>query len=964
MRVQDLKQQTAIRLAQEQQQRRNADEVYENNNSGQQQQPVWNSSNTYSPPVASYQTSNTSGNNGNYDYNSRHAGYHQDRSVNNNSIHYPQQGNNNSRNNEYQGRGWENGGFFPVETYGPPSTDHHVEAATAMTPPSTPRNRRHHSKKSTKSSSSNSNREVGSSRVCSSSDEQARNKIKNTKSPHNKLVHKKKDARRNNSNINATDNGGAKPPPQSPVGTHSRNQASRQQHVSSPHNMGGAHSMNNSQPYNYQHMQLPGTQVMNSPRRNHHHQHQHYLQKQRFIATPNGNGSSSSKLPHGLTVQELKEMTKARLAAEAFEAQGGANNEIQLQQQHLRSGDSQRFSPAASSYHTDPSLRSNHRFRHHHGAERQRLHSSESVSSADFVLRQRLNSAETAASAPATTKYNYPKGDLHHNHQGGMPRNNSHNSLIDFQYHPQNNSFGGAISTDAASQSFNSSIDYGHYYNGSPSPNHFNSRNQNNNQDAFETGSVNSFNSELGPEFLTSSDYPAAYPKGYTLQQQQQQQQKYAFFTDEDSRYAFGRSCSYPSGTNLANAIENARDASAFSPCHSKNNIMNRSRAATASPPGLSHVLEDRPVVDQGISGNFSTSSLDMTTQSPRSIPLLEPNPRSANPHGKNNYESNSNSSSPLSSRFTSCNFIPDADRWYDIFGRPSSSTTVPTIEPSSESFCVNEDEQHHQQQETLPISSSLGTSNHSTSNSSEALPNYVAESVLGTTIESSSKKCLNVSSTIVEGDCDSVIGISGVFRNVVTQPSPNHQTSSISRNGTFDSGIIGQGRFPTRVSGVNSWCDDYQITDKPNLEMMNGSENFANSISMSRLADDLNSLLNTDGDGSIAANSRYNQFLPALVSKIDPELDVSTPQPSLVANSSSSISASIPGDTSLSFLRNGYALSNEDTSVCSNVCQLTSMDQFQKIPASIEPKRPTSPQRKSNSWAFDYRRRNTNQKI
>uniref|UniRef100_A0A7S2RH99 Uncharacterized protein n=1 Tax=Eucampia antarctica TaxID=49252 RepID=A0A7S2RH99_9STRA len=907
MRVQDLKQQTAIRLAQEQQRRNADDATYESSG----QQPWNNAYHSHHNASAHYQSQNE------YEYDSQYSGYHHQNQV---GAPY-RQGNEYQRGNR---DGWEDGANFPAENYAPdriaePSND---LVSPSTTPPSTPRNRRNNKSKPSNRETKREPKNVGRNGMASPTvrtapsffvEDVQTNKIKQGtpgKSQH-KLT-KKKDQRRNTTNADIFK------PNQSPMGRHHNSKQFPRQLNASPHNVGQSYSSQ------YYHMHQS---QMNSPRRN----------QQRY--TP----SNSSKLPHGLTVQELKEMTKARLAAEPFETQAHEAQSDQPSggnQSYQPDVNTQRFSPSAvpSSYHADPP-RQDPRYRHHQ-LERQMINSSESVSS-ELVLRQRLNSAETSASAPATTNYS-SKGDH------VMVRNFSHHSLSEqYQYGSQDMQYQQQGSknekhvyapNDVSLQSFNS-IDFGQtasHYNGTLSPTNLHSKDSRHNQDVYDTASINSINSGLGSEYLGSEP---AYPTGVGGPQ------NYAVFNDEDSRYAFGRSCSYPSGPNLGYAIENAGDTSAFSPCHNRN----RCRAATASPHVLSHLLEDRPVMD-GINGNFSISSLEMAIQSPKSNPTVEANTKTQGYDSSNG----SNSSSPVASRFGTCNFIPDG-RWYDIFGRPSSSTTVPTIEPSSESFCANEEEP------VLPLS--FGVSNCATSSgvnpTGSELPNSVAESVLGTILDNAQKNS-NTNNTSVDG-ADGMIGISGVFRNVDPHPSPNqiNKTVPISRNGTFDSGIIGKGRFPTRVAGVNSWGNEYQGMDVSNVCLTDETEYLAGSVSMLRLEDDLNSLLNIAGDERAIQKKRHH-CLPSLVSKIDPEVDVYTSQPSLVANSSSSVSASATGEASQTFVRNDHTFSNIDPSVCSNVSRSASTEPLQNILSSNTPQSAASPQRKSNSWASDFRRRNS----
>ena len=610
---------------------------------------------------------------------------------------------------------------------------------------------------------------------------------------------------------------------------------------------------------------------------------------QAHISTPRANTqrytpNKSSKLPHGLTVQELKEMTKARLAAEAFENQDHeSQSDYHLpvsQKKHHADYKAQNFSPAPSSMYHNESSRQDPRYRHYQ-QNRQRIHS-EGLASSEYVMRQRLNSSESAASAPPMTRYGTHRDQ-------SLVRNMSQNSLSDqfqnvnqeLRYQQQinrndNPSFNNSSSSNAV-QSFEFGHSVGQFNAPSPNKGHGHTKDFRYNQDVLDTASVNSINSGLEHEYLGTE---SIQPPGLYNQTNNQN------INDGDSRYAFGRSCSYPAGTNLGYAIENTRNASAFSPCHNTN----RSRAATASPHGLSHVLEDRPAMD-GINGNFSESSHDNTLQPPKISSVIE---------GYNSPRG-SNCSSPAHSRFGACNFIPDS-QWYDIFGRPSSSTTVPTVEQPTESFHMN-DEDIHQPNEFGPPchTNSLGGNS-----AGSAVPSSVAESVLGSSILGNVQKqnaFQNVNSTR-----DSTVGgVSGVFRNVDQQYSGSFSNvNAITQNKTFDSGVIGQKTSSSNSRDVDHYGEFNQNSGSERSDIYNENEYITGSATMLRLENDLNSLLNITGDD----NEMQNHYTSNLIPKIDPEIDVTTPQPSLVANSSSSAS----GDVAHNFSRNDNVSSKKNS--------------------------------------------------
>jgi len=124
----------------------------------------------------------------------------------------------------------------------------------------------------------------------------------------------------------------------------------------------------------------------------------------------NGTSTSTGKLPHGLTVQELKEMTRARLAAEAAESR-----ELDINSSHSFDTDTQSHTHSYSSmqkgyydYGTDQFNRNRVFSTGSAGSSsRQRLGSAGSSSrqrlgSADSFSRQRLGSADSFGSAPST----------------------------------------------------------------------------------------------------------------------------------------------------------------------------------------------------------------------------------------------------------------------------------------------------------------------------------------------------------------------------------------------------------------------------------------------------------------------------------------------------------------------------------------------------------------------------------
>ena len=110
-------------------------------------------------------------------------------------------------------------------------------------------------------------------------------------------------------------------------------------------------------------------------------------------------GSSiSSKLPHGLTVQELKEMTRARLAAEAAEMR-----------ETVKSGDSVDSRSHVNGINQSRQVGYLHLDSRSDDMNRQRILSLDSFGSAE---RQRLGSVESFTSTPSAAFGGYPQGLL------------------------------------------------------------------------------------------------------------------------------------------------------------------------------------------------------------------------------------------------------------------------------------------------------------------------------------------------------------------------------------------------------------------------------------------------------------------------------------------------------------------------------------------------------------------------
>lgn len=112
-----------------------------------------------------------------------------------------------------------------------------------------------------------------------------------------------------------------------------------------------------------------------------------------------GGSSNSSKLPHGLTVQELKEMTRARLALEAAEVKETIIKSSNSVESDLLSQPQTQI-PTNSNHQPRQRVFSQDSRSDHMSMNRQRLHSTDSFGS---IERQRLGSVESFSSAPSTS---------------------------------------------------------------------------------------------------------------------------------------------------------------------------------------------------------------------------------------------------------------------------------------------------------------------------------------------------------------------------------------------------------------------------------------------------------------------------------------------------------------------------------------------------------------------------------
>jgi len=262
---------------------------------------------------------------------------------------------------------------------------------------------------------------------------------------------------------------------------------------------------------------------------------------------------STKTYRHGLTVQELKEMTKARLAAEA--------NGKQLSDQN--SGMQRRPNFNESDVLMNRSL---------HDVSwknemRERVDSYDDSFHSDAAIRQRLNSTETSSSAPPATVWRQ-KYDLTNTHQDDSNKYSRNDATLRMYQVPQQQAglphSSSLISQDRSAlstkrQDLTMSIH-----------NSFSN-------DGFDSNSVHSFSSAVGSDYLGSenSGFPAS-----------QRQQKH-------SSASVNRSMSYPVGADSGDSLESPNTFDGTSIC-------GRNNATTLPPPELSHLYENKPLLSDG----------------------------------------------------------------------------------------------------------------------------------------------------------------------------------------------------------------------------------------------------------------------------------------------------------------------------------------------------------------------------
>mmetsp|Transcript_23660 Transcript_23660/g.55117 ORF Transcript_23660/g.55117 Transcript_23660/m.55117 type:complete len:698 (-) Transcript_23660:452-2545(-) len=275
-------------------------------------------------------------------------------------------------------------------------------------------------------------------------------------------------------------------------------------------------------------------------------------------STQHGQASVKSKLPHGLTVQELKEMTKARLQAEAAE-----RHEHEKQTMTVR-------------FPQQPVTQSYQRNREHASAAQEPMNRE---SPQTFVHHQ--HQLETSSNDMPRVVINKPPPGL-----GEPGRGFSNQGVAEYPAPPKTGHNAPLPTGPPGFQSFPSS---GSLSAGgrSQDPTHW----QQPKVDTWETASVASMNSTVGSEYLGSEP---AHP------QQAEEPNDISFARSRSyqgvSGYNAGGIEKQPFESSSANTTPVSAGASFYD--HSGGIIPNRRRASTLSPrPALTHLLEDRPLL-------------------------------------------------------------------------------------------------------------------------------------------------------------------------------------------------------------------------------------------------------------------------------------------------------------------------------------------------------------------------------
>lgn len=480
------------------------------------------------------------------------------------------------------------------------------------------------------------------------------------------------------------------------------------------------------------------------PSRIHHSAHTHLTQQH---PPPQGKGY---KLPHGLTVKELKDMTSARLAAEA-------------RQKDMLDAKT----------HT-PSL-------HHSSSSVSSTHSNRSKNSVGLIL-ERSSMDQVAASHLISSHVQKFQG-ISENLSAGRPASKPLGTLSSSTgFMPQNNPT--SLQFERICSDFDRNLDL------NPSLN---------------LAHRNYPTSRLQPQSFNSHNYMC---------------------------HDISRSMSYP----VPGAAINQPYSYAGSPVpESVGTFIPLSRSSVTDAEEASsnhHVIQDQnifaPVVTFGESylvGSYIASR----------------------------------GSSPTDSKTDDRSSLITENGWLDIFGRPSSAATIPTIIPSSESFCPEDDNytvtfspEHHRISNGLCLDE-RGVSSFSPNNRPFRVKDFRID---GKDIPNQTNvmPMIGVFRSLPSDHCE--------IRPVSSYTTSFHALSPLRSESDVNDSFLNK-------SWTNSFAEDYE-------DAINNEED---ELALNRLENDLNALLTIGHEPNVAGKNDF------FVSKLDPIYDTQVQPQSVVGN-------------------------------------------------------------------------------
>jgi len=558
--------------------------------------------------------------------------------------------------------------------------------------------------------------------------------------------------------------------------------------------------------------------------------------------------SPQSKLPHGLTVLELKEMTRARLAAEALAAK-------KIEHQIIKKNNLVKNVTTFHS-HDENQLRKG-KLRPSHYVKGERVVNN--YSSKHNIIKSKQDAVNPVSVKPSIFQGNLCQSPQH-NHQGNYTlvnnkssnnqisshlnqqrnrkalKNNGINNHMNPQHNHNNNECSNEMSPQHDQQgSYKPGNNNGS--NNQMSPRHkqrwsktekilhrkhegnysygnnnstdnlmVNSNNYLRQVDVTDSSSSNSFNSELGSEYTSSETSGINAPNVFCLSAK-----------DKFQPHQFDHATYCPDKVNTANDDAESNPTLAFT---------NRPRSATSPGPvsfslfGFSDLIEDQPLVTEpGMAlspRNFDTSNLFSLEK-----------------------EKFSSAGSRLSSPTSPSNDIIRPEKQevgsYQLFGERLSKPNMSAGLHLSKSFGALE------KNNILPLKYRNGEFNNACESSgADDLSNSVAESVLASKIHLSGNNISNIAS--VKGSCwENSHGLSTVFRNAAIDNNPSlKNTSDLSnlKENSHSKTTLGtnNANFVTGILGANTWSgmginDEYNTGDD-------------GSVPMNLLVNDLNDIL------------------------------------------------------------------------------------------------------------------------